>query len=106
MFMSTTLQPSLIPPNLDELTRFGKARRRYQIFKELLLWAQSRRGSLPNKSGCHRIVRAKYPMNWTRFLEHFDKLVNEGLIVCDISGKVQTIYIPDSMWEPPSWVEL
>jgi len=92
-------------PDINKPTRWGKQRRRYQVWLALLDYAKARKGGLPNKSGCLEIVRSKYRMSYTTFCEHFEDLEGEGLIRCETVGKSQTIYIPDAYWEPPEWVE-
>lgn len=92
-------------PDINKPTRWGKQRRRYQLWLELLDYAKPRKGGLPNKSGCHEIIKRKYPMSYHTFCEHLDMLISEGLVNCESIGKSVTIYIPPSRWEPPEWVE-
>lgn len=94
-------------PDIDALTIFKKPRRKYQVFRELLLHAQQHHGGLPNKSGCHRLVNVKHKMGWTTFCRHFQELEDEGLVVhkSDRNG-VTTVYIPDAIWQAPEWIDL
>jgi len=97
-------QPTI--PDINAPTKWGKQRRRFQIWLVLLQTALPHKGSLPSKSGCHRIVKAVYPMNYTTFCEHFKALEDDGLIVCSSIGKSTIVYIPDLYVQAPDWVEM